>query len=94
MKMDVKINEIEKGRRIIVRPRHGGGYEFTNRADHNLDIVDTPSGGGFWIVLIVLFLIFWRIIIGDTYNPSQAESTKQRVRQTERVATQPNLQTP
>lgn len=70
--MDLNISNIEKGRKIVVNPRYGGGYELSNRADHNLDITDGGSSTSFWIMMIVMFLIFWRITVGDTTPQNDA----------------------
>lgn len=85
MKMELNISNIEKGRKIVVNPRYGGGYEFVNRTDHNLDITDGSTSTGFWIIVGVLFLIFWRVAIGD---PTPQDDRMEQVRH-EKISKRP-----
>jgi hypothetical protein len=88
MKMDFNISNIEKGRKIVVNPLYGGGYEFSNRPDHNLDITDGSSSRGFWIMMIVLFLMFWRVAAGDPTPQNEPSMEQVRHEKTSKRPTQ------
>ena len=67
MKLDLRLDETSKGRIITIRPLVGGKVEITNRPDfaNVLDDDGESWSMGKTIVIVVLFLVLFRISAND-----------------------------